>query len=111
MRYLLLICDDPTAEPYDAAGDTIDEWVTALEESGAYVIGDRLRPIEDARTVRVRAGEVSVTEAPFTSGPVTLAGFDVIEAPDRDAAVEVASRHPMARFGAIEVRELWPFTG
>lgn len=111
MRFLLLICDDPSAEPYDPSGDNIGEWVGALEDSGAYVVGDRLRPVVEARTVRVRAGETAVTEAPFSAGPVALAGFDVIEAADRDAAIEVASRHPMARFGCIEVRELWPFTG
>lgn len=111
MRYLLLICDDPSAEPYDPAGDNIEEWVSSLEESGAYVVGDRLRPVVEARTVRVRGGEVAVTEAPFSTGPVSLAGFDVIEVADRDAAIEVASRHPMARFGCVEVRELWPFEG
>jgi len=111
VRYLLLICDDPSAEPYDPDGDNIEEWVSSLEDSGAYVVGDRLRPVVEARTVRVRGGEVAVTEAPFSAGPVSLAGFDVIEAADPDAAIEIAARHPMARFGAVEVRELWPFEG
>ncbi|GAA1692944.1 hypothetical protein GCM10009792_11030 [Microcella alkalica] len=111
MRFLLLICDDPTAEAYDPAGDNIEEWVGSLQDAGAYVIGDRLRPAADARTVRVRSGERHVDAGPFTRSEATVAGFDVIEAEDRDAAVEIASRHPMARFGCVEVRALWPFEG
>jgi len=109
MRFILFICDDPTAEPYDAAGDNIEEWVGSLESSGRYVIGDRLRPAADARTVVVRAGERTVTDGPFTQSAESIAGFDVIEADSIGEAVDVAGRHPMARFGRVEVRALWPF--
>ena len=36
-----------------------------------------------------------------------IAGYDTIECEDLDEAIEVASRHPVARFGSIEVRPLW----
>jgi len=32
----------------------------------------------------------------------------VIEAADLDEAIEIASKHPMARFGRIELRPVWP---
>ena len=37
-----------------------------------------------------------------------IAGFDVIEADNRDAAIELAAAHPMARFGRVEVRPAGP---
>ena len=36
-----------------------------------------------------------------------MAGYDIIEATSFDHAVEVASKHPMAREGMIEVRPFW----
>lgn len=109
MRYVLFICTDPTGEPYDAALDNPAEWVEGLKASGSYVMGDRLRPVEDATTVRVRAGERIVADGPFTESREWIAGFDIVEADDLDAAIEIAAGHPMARFGLVEVRPVWPF--
>ena len=36
-----------------------------------------------------------------------IGGFDLIECKDLDEAIEVASKHPMATFGTIEVRPFW----
>ena len=59
-----------------------------------------------AATVRVRAGRPSVTDGPFAEAKEVIGGFFVIEARDREEAVEVASRWPSARLGAIEVRPI-----
>lgn len=109
MQYVLFICTDPSAEPYDPAEDNIEEWVGELEASGKHLAGDRLRPVEDATTVMVRGGERIVTDGPFAETREWIAGFDVIEADDLDEAIDVAARHPMARFGRVEVRPVWPF--
>lgn len=108
MRYVLFICSNPTGEPYDAEQDNVGEWVDALQASGSYVLGDRLRPVEDATTVRVRGGERIVADGPFTESREWIAGFDIIEADDLDAAIAIAAGHPMARFGLVEVRPVWP---
>jgi len=34
-------------------------------------------------------------------------GYDLIECADLDEAIEVASKHPVAAIGAIEVRPFW----
>jgi hypothetical protein len=34
-------------------------------------------------------------------------GYDLLECKDLDEAIEVASKHPVARFGMIEVRPVW----
>lgn len=111
MRYMLFIATDPTAPAYVAAEDNIEEWVADNDAKGRTVMGDRLRPVEDATTVRVREGEVLVTDGPFTESKEWIAGFDVLECADLDEAIEVASRHPMARFGRVEIRPFWPFEG
>jgi hypothetical protein len=37
-----------------------------------------------------------------------MAGYDILEVESLDQAIEIASRHPMARFGRIELRPAWP---
>lgn len=107
MRYMLFICTDPEAEPYSREEDHIEQWVRETE--GVRLHGDRLRPVSDAVTVRVRAGRTLTTEGPFAETQEHVAGYDVIECDTLEQAVEVASRHPMARFGRVEVRPFWPF--
>ena len=107
MKFILFICDDPEAEPYNRAEDNILEWVDELGDRS--IAGDRLRPAAQAVTVRRRDGKVVVTDGPFTESKEVIAGFDIIEVADRNEAIEIASRHPMARFGRVEVREFWPF--
>jgi hypothetical protein len=109
MRFLFLVCTDATAEPYNAADDNINTWVSELDERGARVMGDRLRPYEEAVAVKRRDGKVVVSDGPFAEAKEVIGGFDVIECADRDEAIEIASKHPMARFGQIEVRAFWPF--
>lgn len=109
MQYLMFVATDPEAEPYVAAEDNITEWVDQVSAKGQYVTGSRLRPVEDATTVRVRAGELLVTDGPFTESREWIAGFDILECADLDEAIAVAAGHPMARFGRLEIRPFWPF--
>ena len=108
MQFMLFIATDPDAEPYDKTQDNIQEWVKDVDGRRIRVMGNRLRPVSDARTVRVRGGRRIVTDGPFAETKEWIAGYDLIECPDIDAAIEVASKHPMARFGRIEVRPVWP---
>lgn len=60
---------------------------------------------ENATTVRVEGGKVLTTDGPFIGMKEAVGGFFVIEADDLDAAIEVASRVPAARYGgAVEIR-------
>jgi hypothetical protein len=108
MRFLFLVCTDETAEPYDAADDNIETWVSELDARGARVIGDRLRPNAEAIAVKRRGGKVVVSDGPFAEAKEVIGGFDVIDCANRDEAIEIAAKHPMARFGQIEIREFWP---
>jgi hypothetical protein len=108
MNYMLFIATD--AEP-DARPEQPGEFETWVEESDRLGIrreGNRLQPVEDATTVRMRAGELFVTDGPFTESKEWIVGFDIIECDNLDIAIDYASRHPMARLGRIEIRPFWP---
>lgn len=113
MEYLLLYAGGADPQPYDPAADNIAEWVADTIARGVSEWGDRLRPAEDATTVRVRNGEVLVTEGPFTEAKEWVGGFDIIDCRDLDEAIEIASKHPAARTGDVEVRPFmaWPDAG
>jgi hypothetical protein len=51
---------------------------------------------------------VLVTDGPFPEPHEWIAGYDLLEADSLDAAGEIASRHPMATSGIIELRPAWP---
>ena len=62
-----------------------------------------------AMTVRVRNGQVSITDGPFAETKEQLGGFYLIEARDLNEAIRLAARMPPARLGSIEVRPLKDF--
>jgi hypothetical protein len=70
------------------------------------VHGAYLEPVCEAKTVRMRASEVLIADGPFAETKKQIGGYDVIECADFDEAIAVASRHPVARIGTIEVRPL-----
>ena len=77
-----------------------------MERRGRMVLAEALQPVEAARTVRVRNGEVSTTDGPFAETKEQLGGFILIEAKDMEAAIKIAAGIPLARLGAIEVRPI-----
>ena len=89
-----------------ALRDETIAYVATLRESGRLLVTHALQSTRKAATVRVRAGRPSVRDGPFAEAKEVIGGFFVIEARDREEAVEVASRWPSARLGAIEVRPI-----
>jgi hypothetical protein len=81
----------------------------AIRETPGVTPGFRLHPPEAATTVRVREGELLVTDGPFVSAKEALGGFLVFDTESLDAAIELAARIPTAqRGGAIEIRPVEP---
>ncbi len=37
MRYLMLVCVDPSAEPFDPAQDNVEEWVSSNDRKGSRI--------------------------------------------------------------------------
>ena len=104
----MLVCVDPDLPPGAGEGaPDVEDWVNEMDGKGIRLIGDRVRPGSDATTVRVRNREVLLTDGPYAETKDLIAGFDVLECADLDEAVEVASKHPMAWGGVIELRPFW----
>ncbi len=75
---------------------------------GVRLQGNELAPAGDGRTVRVRGDQVLVADGPFAETKEQIGGFDILDCADLDEAIEVAAKHPVARFGTIEVRPFMP---
>ncbi len=110
MKFLMLVCVDPSSLEDDeaGAGDSGSfPWLDDVMARGIRLDGDRLESPSTARTVLVRDGEVLVSDGPFAETKEVICGYDVLDCADIHEAVEVASRHPVAAFGKIEVRPFW----
>lgn len=108
MQFLFLIRVDPDVEISEEEDVDVEPWVDEMQARGVRLIGNRLRPIEETKGVRVRGGDTLVSDGPFAEAKEVIAGFDLIDCADEAEALEIAAKHPVARFGAVEVRALWP---
>jgi hypothetical protein len=114
MKYLMLVCWDademnarPDPETVAAAADEEPfPWLDDLRTRVIWITGDQLAPPRSARSVRVRDGKKQITDGPFTETKEAVGGFDLLECDSLEEAVEIASRHPVAAIGTIEVRPL-----
>ena len=48
-----------------------------------------------------------LTDGPFAETKEQIAGYDVLDCADLDEAIEIASKHPVAAFGMLELRPFW----
>ena len=116
MKDMLIHCADESIAfspqndcriPDTPAARALDTWLSDLTARGVLLHGARLKPVSDATTVQVREGNLVVSDGPFAETKEQVAGYDVIDCADMDEAIEIASRHPNASTGTIEVRPFW----
>ncbi|MGZ8697910.1 MAG: YciI family protein [Gaiellaceae bacterium] len=90
MQFTLIVTMDPEKAP--AAGSTKE--------------GEPLQSVATATTVRMKDGELFLTDGPFAETKEQIGGFYLVECGDIDEAIEWGSRVPVVAFecGAIEVR-------
>ena len=112
MKFMCLAYEDEekldalSPSEWAALRDETIAYVETLRASGSLVVTHAPQSTRKAATVRVRAGRPRVTDGPFAEAKEVIGGFFVIEARDREEAIELASRWPSARLGAIEVRPI-----
>jgi len=121
VKYLLLICaEEPPEQPlesaeeaasFDVLPDDVQPWLAAIERRGTRLYGSRVSQPANASTVRVRDGEVLISDGPYAETKEWMCGFDVLECESIDEAIELAALHPVAQYGRIEVRPFLPGTG
>ncbi|HEY9339594.1 YciI family protein [Kribbella sp. NPDC050459] len=104
MKYLLMICGDESAAAH--ADDGCGGWSEEMESRGVVTGAAGLRPPDEATTLRVREGELLLTDGPFAETKEQIGGFVLIDCADLDEAIEIAAKHPAAGYGTIEIRPL-----
>jgi hypothetical protein len=108
MKYALLNYALPESRdiPEDQLKSVVAEYQAILDEPG--VLDDmQLQGTESATTVRVRNGEMLLSDGPFVDAKEYLGGLILLEADNLDAATALAARTPAARMGgAVEVRPI-----
>lgn len=87
-----------------ALDDISLDYDTTLRQKGHFLAAQALQSVRTAAVVSIRDGQVKVTDGPFAEAREQVGGFILIEARDRDEAIEVASRIPAIQLGGIEVR-------
>jgi hypothetical protein len=94
----------PQPEAMQQAYDDVAALNVELQQAGAWVFAGGLHEPSTATVVRVRDGEVLMTDGPFTEGKEHIGGFWVIRAPDLDAALGWAAKATQACAAPVEVR-------
>ena len=116
MRYLLMFYADedawmalPEAERNDAISG-IGRWFGQLAAAGTIIDGKKLQGGKRATTT-VRLGRIQrsgerpiVTDGPFVEAKESVGSYAIVEAKDRDEAIEIATTWPAG--GLVEVRPL-----
>ncbi|MEO8069796.1 MAG: YciI family protein [Acidobacteriota bacterium] len=109
-QYLLSVYQPDGEPPPPSVLQPIMKAVGALREemqaAGAWVFTGGLHPSDTATVVRVKDGQLLVTDGPFTEGKEHIGGFTVIRAADLDAALDWGENLARATTLPIEVRPL-----
>jgi hypothetical protein len=108
MKFMLFIHPDRavqlTAEQRSAIPDAVSAWVGEMEARGVREQGHVLQPASEATTVRIRDGETTIANGPLRDFDPQISGFNILDCADVDEAIEIASQHPVATFGTLELR-------
>jgi hypothetical protein len=102
--------DESAAVTADEDADmmiAVKSWVEKMEERGILLGGGALRSAGEARIVRVRDGDVLVSDGPFAETKEQIGGYSVLECADLATATAIAAGHPLARTATVEVRPYW----
>jgi hypothetical protein len=108
MHFLVSVIDDKPNSSTPNEDAAIDVFNERLVAEGHWVFAGGLASPSTATVIDNRGGEAMFTDGPFVETKEWLAGFWVIEAPDLDAALELAAEGSKACNRRVEVR---PFLG
>lgn len=112
MQYLVsVIADEKTLEAQnndvmatEAEALAIDVFNEKLQTEGYWVFAGGLGAPTNATTIDNRGSEAIITDGPFVETKEFMVGFWVLEAPDLDVALKLATEASKACNRPIEVR-------
>jgi hypothetical protein len=94
MRYLSMVWIDetsgqkPSEQLMHDMGKLIEEWT----DKGTLITTAGLRPTAEGARVRLRKGQLSTTDGPFTESKEVIGGYAILEAASLKDAVELTRR-------------------
>ena len=95
-QYLLNIYQpDGEAPPPHLLQKVMQDMAALVEQTraaGVWVFNGGLHPAGTATVVRLRRGEMLITDGPFTEGKEHVGGFLIVKAPDLDGALDWARK-------------------
>ena len=105
-RFMMFIYPVISDEEY-AEGPSVEDveamtrYNEELTKAGALLAGDGLHPEAS------RVSSAGVTDGPFSEAKELVGGYWIIQAKDREEAVEWASRVPLSGRSFVEVRQIF----
>jgi hypothetical protein len=79
-----------------------------LRRGGHFLGGEALDSARNAVTLRMRNGDVEVTDGPFIETKETLGGILLLEARDLNHAIALMSKHPAVSVFGVTTFEIRP---
>jgi hypothetical protein len=108
MQYLVSVIDDTTGSATPAEMAAIDAFNDRLVAEGHWVFAGGLASPSTATVIDNRGAQPVFTDGPVLESKEYVGGFWIIDAPDLDAALELASEGSRCCNRKVEVR---PFLG
>ena len=104
MQYLVSVIDDKTGSATPTEMAAIDAFNERLTAEGHWVFAGGLGSPSAATVIDNRGAGAMFTDGPFVESKEYLAGFWIIEAPDLDVALKLATEGSKACNRKVEVR-------
>lgn len=104
MQYLFSVIHDATDHASAEEMDAIDEFNHRLQAGGHRVFAGGLGSPSTATVIDNRGQETVITDGPFLESTEYLTGLWVVDAPDLDVALRLATEGSKACHRKIEVR-------
>ena len=109
MKFLLIMNVNPavldalTEEERNEIGEGHGAFIDAIKKSGEMITTQALADPSQTAVVRVRGGQLVVTDGPFLEAKEYLGGFYLIDCESRERAIELAALIPDARIEGLGV--------
>ena len=94
MRYLSMIRIDETRgqQPSEQLMHDMGKLIEELTRKGSLISTAGLRPTAEGARVRLRKGQLSTTDGPFTESKEVIGGYAILEAPSLKDAIDLTER-------------------
>ena len=110
MKYIALLYGEANAGPAPGTAQFMEmlgefrSATSAMTDAGVLVDSSPLQPPQSATTVRVRDGEIELSDGPFAEIKEQLGGYYILDCEELDTAIRYVAMIPSAKYGSIEVR-------